>query len=94
MAGLAAGSVLLADLTNARDPLSELARAHVITMQADGSITNVINLLVASGELCRIRGHAWGSHLHVTLEYMPDRIACRECKVCGVHQSQFATEWK
>lgn len=84
----------VADLTNVHDPLLELAYAHTKAMQADGSITNVINLLATSREFCRIRGHAWGPHLHVTLEYVPDRIACRECKICGLHQSQMATEWK
>lgn len=44
--------------------------------------------------LCSVRGHVWGDHLHVTLEYVPSRIGCRECKVCGLHQSQYASEWK
>lgn len=56
--------------------------------------TNIVNSLVANGEFCRVRGHTWGDHMHVTLEYSPSRIGCRECKVCGLHQEQYATEWK
>lgn len=63
-------------------------------MEEDGSLTNVINLLATSGKLCAVKGHAWGSHLHVTLEYDQGRIGCRECKVCKLHQSQYASDWK
>lgn len=47
--------------------------------------TNIINTLVESGEFCRVRGHAWG---------VTDKIGCRECKVCGAHQTPYASEWK
>lgn len=56
--------------------------------------TNHIKQLIQSGEFCSVVGHSWGSHMHVTLEYMPNRIGCRECSVCKMHQEQFATEWK
>lgn len=55
--------------------------------------TNIVNFLATSGESCRIRGHAWAEHVHVTLEYVKGKIDCRQCKYCGQHQTQFA-EWK
>lgn len=60
----------------------------------DEGRTNIVNTLIASGEFCRVRGHTWGNHMHVTLEYSESRIGCRECKICGVHQEKHATEWK
>lgn len=87
-------STLIALAVIAQVSADALAAKHVKEMREDGSITNVVNLLISSGEFCRVHGHAWGPHLHVTLEYMPDRISCRECKVCGLHQSQYVTDWK
>lgn len=72
----------------------DIAKAHIKAMQNDGSITNAVNLLVKDGLFCSVRGHAWGMHVHQTLEYVPDRIACRECKACGLHQAQYVSEWK
>lgn len=69
-------------------------RDHIKEMESDGSLTNVINALVSSGKLCAVRGHSWGEHGHFTLEYDPGRIGCRECKNCGLHQTQRATDWK
>lgn len=74
--------------------LDDTAKGHIKAMQDDGSITNVVNMLVTNGTICAVRGHSWGNHMHVTLEYWPSRIGCRECKICGLHQSQYATEWK
>jgi len=69
-------------------------RDHIKEMESDGSLTNVINLLITSGKFCAIHGHVWGDHMHVTLEYEPGRIGCRQCHICGLHQSQHATDWK
>ena len=74
--------------------IAALAKSHLKASKEDGSITNLIEELVRSGEFCRIRGHSWGEHMHITMEYSPNRIGCRECKVCRLHQSQYATEWK
>lgn len=73
---------------------SSVKRDRVKEMELDGSLTNVINLLITSGKFCAIRGHAWGTHMHVTLEYEPGRIGCRQCQICGLHQSQHTTDWK
>lgn len=71
-----------------------LAKTQIEAMKYAGTLTNVINLLASSGQFCQVRGHVWGPHAHVTLEYVSNRIGCRECKVCGLHQEQYATEWK
>lgn len=74
--------------------MDDLAKSHIKAMQDDGSITNVLNMVITNGTFCQVRGHSWGQHMHVTLEYSPSRIGCRECKICGLHQEQYATEWK
>lgn len=74
--------------------IAESNRDYIKEMELSGSLTNTINLLVTSGKLCAVRGHVWGEHMHVTLEYEPGRIGCRECKLCGLHQSKHATDWK
>lgn len=56
--------------------------------------TALLNVLVADGTFCRVRGHSWGAHAHFTLEHAPGRVGCRECQVCGLHQEQYASEWK
>lgn len=72
-----------------------LARNYVASMREDPVLlTNTVNLLAKNGLICRVLGHAWVPHLHTTLEYVPDKIACRECKLCGLHQTQFASDWK
>lgn len=60
---------------------------------SDVGRTNLVNALVATGEFCRVRGHAWGHHVHVTLEYQDGKIGCRECKACKKHETQYA-DWK
>lgn len=70
-----------------------LPELHINGMKDDGSFTNVVQLLIESGEICKVRGHAWTPHMHLTLEYAPNRVSCRECSLCRAHQSQIA-EWK
>ena len=71
-----------------------IAKQHIQTMRDDGSLTNVVKLLVESGEFCQIHGHAWGSHTVTTLLYRPDNPQSRECKICGKVQERTQTEWK
>lgn len=56
--------------------------------------TDLVNVLVTDGTFCKVRGHSWGAHMHVTLEHVPSRVGCRKCQVCGLHQEQHASEWK
>ncbi len=72
----------------------ETERENFTFTLSPAGLTNAINSLVSSGEFCRVRGHAWGQHIHTTAEYSPNKLGCRECKVCGLHQTQYATEWK
>jgi hypothetical protein len=56
--------------------------------------TNDINRIIDSGEICKVRGHVWDEeHIHVTLEYIPNRIGCRKCALCKRHENKIA-EWK
>jgi len=70
------------------------AKRHIAKMRADGSITNVIAILIADGTFCQVSGHVWGQHSHNTLEYSPSRVNCRQCAACGLHQEQHVTSWK
>jgi len=82
-------NALVADQTR-----EEKVKEHIKAMQADGSITNVINLLIVDGTFCAIHGHSWGPHIHRTAEYSPNRIGCRECKVCRLHQELYESDWR
>jgi hypothetical protein len=86
--------ILLILLLLAAVNLEELGKSHIKAMRDDGSLTNVVNTLVADGTFCQVRGHQWGTHMHITLEYSPNRVSCRQCQLCGLHQSQYATDWK
>lgn len=72
----------------------DLAKSHIKAMRDDGSITNVVNMLFDDGTVCQVRGHRWGNHMHVTLEYAPNLAGCRECVICKLHQSLYTTEWR
>lgn len=52
--GLIACGTLLAAVS-----LDDLAKSHIKAMRNDGSITNVVNTLIADGTVCQVRGHRW-----------------------------------
>lgn len=67
---------------------------HIEAMKLNGTLTNVVNALVSSGEFCTIRGHCWKVGCGMigcgTIHY--DRM--RHCVLCGRVQSQTVSEWK
>lgn len=67
---------------------------HPTTNVVVGYDAAIIDSIVKDGTFCRVRGHSWGAHMHVTLEHAPGRVGCRKCQVCGLHQEQYASEWK
>lgn len=77
-------------VNNSTTRLSQLvAQCHIDDMRKDGSLTNVVNLLFSTGVICEVRGHTWGQHMHLTLEYYSDgRPECRQCTICGKHQTK------
>ena len=56
--------------------------------------TNFLNLLVSSGELCRVRSHLWqpGCGLAGCLTYHPFEM--RHCALCKTTQSRQPGDWK
>lgn len=74
--------------------VEETTKSHIAAMRKDGSLTNVVNALVADGTFCAIRQHSFQSHLHVTLEYVSNKAGCRECSMCGLHQTMYLSDWK
>ncbi len=68
----------------------------VLSVSTNGRVSlsaEQINAMCADGSVCAVRGHAWGDHVHTTLEYSPGRIGCRQCSLCGAHQNLYH-EWK
>lgn len=57
------------------------------------TLTNYVNKISTDGTFCRVRGHTWGEHMHVTAEYSPNALACRQCSLCGLHQERYE-EWR
>lgn len=72
-----------------------------IVQPAPELITNLVNNLIASGDVCRIKGHRWDP-LHGMKEQEREAWVynrpyvekkCRGCLLCGLHQT-LTTEWK
>jgi len=57
-------------------------------------ITNAVNDLAASGDICRVKGHCWKDVPHVTLEYDPLLLGTRRCQICGLVEHQRTEGWK
>ncbi len=53
--------------------------------------TNVVNLLVESGEFCRIRGHVWLNRPWFGCSNSEEQ---RTCGVCGKIETKTPGEWK
>ena len=53
-------------------------------------ITNAVNLLAESGDICKVYGHSWRSGYFNA--YHPNTMY-RTCRICGECQSQ-SHEWK
>jgi hypothetical protein len=75
-----------------------LCHVSVETMRCEGVTTNVIEMLAAEGEICKVKGHNWrggrpgeedGRRL---LDYHPG-TTFRTCQLCGTCQA-LSTEWK
>lgn len=79
--GIIACGTLLAAVS-----LDETAKAHIKAMHDDGSITNVVNTLIADGTVCQVRGHQW--------EFGCGMVGClvnhsgpmRHCSFCSTTQ--------
>lgn len=77
-------------------PNGEATNSAVVKYSSGKNVdyTDLVNVLVTDGTFCKVRGHSWGAHAHVTLEHVPSRVGCRKCQVCGLHQEQYASEWR
>ena len=74
--------------------MDELAKSHVKSMRDDGSITNVINLLVTNGTFCQVREHKWESGCGISGCLVIHRGPIRHCPVCRKVQSQEIGPWR
>lgn len=67
----------------------------------EGQLTNLVNLLVSSGEFCKVRGHAWKDttptispdvgRIYRHFLGIPDEQ--RTCTVCGLSQERSMPDW-
>ena len=72
---------------------SELARKHIQAMTEDGSLTNVVNELIQSGTICKVRGHKWecGDGIVGSLVMYSGEV--RHFSVCGLVQIKTPGQW-
>lgn len=72
--------------------------AVIKALRDQGDIAELVNKLVASGDICAVRGHHWASTriLYQTLEYRPDGDypVHRECRLCGKTETKQPEEWR
>lgn len=71
------------DATNAFNALKE-----------NGGLTNMVDLIISSGEFCRIRGHRWEPGCGMEGCAVNHEGPTRHCAVCGLMQTQTPGEWK
>ena len=69
------------------------AERYIELARITGETTNLVNLLVSSGEFCRIRGHVWGPAPHLTLEYYSEPREFRRCVICGKEETRSMPAW-
>ncbi len=71
-------------------------------LKQSGQLTNVINELFSSGEVCKVRGHAWrsgekpaadGIVMIPAIYFRGNPPERRHCENCGIHQTK-SEEWK
>ncbi|MFA5107749.1 MAG: hypothetical protein WC497_05510 [Patescibacteria group bacterium] len=71
------------------------------------SMTNLVNDLAKSGDICRVKGHSWGAYvlkltsedgktIDVTFDadVFPFTKNWRTCRICGKCESKSEGEWK
>lgn len=66
----------------------------VKNLRESNTLAGVLDELVKSGEFCKLRGHIWGQHVHLTLEYRTDNPQYRECVICKTVQTRTESDWK
>jgi len=65
-------------------------------LRKQGDMTNLVNKLVASGDVCAVVGHMWNTLPHTTLEYSlsGQYTEHRQCRLCGKVETKQPGEWK
>ena len=84
----------LRSIVNVPNP-NDLAKYHIKTMTDDGSITNVLNMVIADGTFCRVRGgHNWQGGCGMSGCLVNHVGGIRHCTVCLTVQTQEPGQWK
>lgn len=81
------------------DALQQKAIKHVEAIIADGTLTNVVQLLTSSGQVCQVKGHMWregrpGENDGLRYLDIHTGTSYRTCRICGACQSQSVNDWK
>ena len=68
----------------AASSLIDVAKSHIEEMRSDGSITNVVNMLIENGTVCNVRGHKWEAGCGTFGCLVIHTVPMRHCIVCGL----------
>jgi hypothetical protein len=68
----------------------------VSELRKQGDMTNLVQKLVKSGDVCAVVGHQWENIPHLTLEYRTsgEYPAHRICRLCSKCETKEPGEWK
>lgn len=64
----------------------------VATMSITNRDDDLILRLAKDGTLCKVIGHYFERHTHLTLVYVNGTSECRECRTCKAHQWYYYVE--
>ena len=53
-----------------------------------GALTNLVNLLIQSGEFCRVHDHTWVPNLKGYPAEQDEKPEWRECLICGLEEER------
>jgi len=61
---------------------------------ADNDDEAILRHLAESGEICKVLGHAWQFHPHLTLEYDPSLVGEEQCWICKKIRQRRLGDWE
>ena len=74
---------------------STKAKIHIKSMQEDGSINDVVDLLISDGVVCQIRNHIWENGCGIGGCLVIHGQPQRHCVICGKIKSRaIGAKWQ
>ena len=72
----------------------DAAKSRIKAMRDDGSLTNVVNQMIADKVICEVRGHQWAPGCGMGGCLVIHSGPTRHCTMCGTYQEQIPGNWK